>query len=185
MSALAAMCNDAGLRLYLRALDLAIRGYAGRTRKDGKPVLFHALTVVEILREVAGISDYRVLAVALLHDILEESLTKYEEVESAIGASGARLVAALTEDKRLPKSERKSLLIKSFGGLPADAKIVKLADRLDNVTNGWLRTSADPATLHRYRAECQELLRQAEGVCPNLEKALEQAIRNSLSEEPS
>ena len=69
---------------------------------------------MSILAVEAGINDRDALCAALLHDTIEDTDTKVEELIEAFGGPVASLVQEVTDDKRLPKQERKvSLQTKS------------------------------------------------------------------------
>jgi len=94
----------------VRTVAFAMRRYGQNLRKDGKTShLVHCLSVAEILRNEARITDWEILASAILHDLIEESVTKYEEIEEQFGRRIARIVGELTDNKRLPKAERKRI----------------------------------------------------------------------------
>jgi (p)ppGpp synthase/HD superfamily hydrolase len=164
--------------VFDKAISFAIRHYGSDTRKDGNtPYLLHAFRVVETLRKLAKVQDPIVLAAALLHDVLEDTPVKRDELERSLGRRVADLVASLTEDKRLPKAERKATMLSQFETLPSDAKLIKLADRLDNARSPWLRNSS---IRNRYARETSIILHKAIGICPPLESQLRLAI-HSLS----
>lgn len=162
--------------IYDRALEFGIFHYADRLRKDKhNPILLHALRVVEIARRKANITDDRILAAAFLHDVLEDTLATEDELVKSVGPEVSKLVVLLTEDRRMPKSERKARMLNEFPSLPRDAKLIKLADRLDNIRSSWLVKSQ---VKHRYLRECREILHWSKGVNPPLESLLAQAIKN-------
>lgn len=160
--------------LFDKALEFAICHYSERLRKDGAPMLLHVLRVVEILRRQANVADDHILAGALLHDILEETHAKREDIDQAVGSEVTELVALLTEDKRLPKNERKEKMLKAFRSFPDEAKLIKLADRLDNLRSSWIRASE---IKERYIRECRTMLKYARGICPPIEQALASAVK--------
>ena len=70
---------------------------------------------------------------ALLHDTLEDTATDRAELELAFGPEVAALVAEVTDDKRLPKAERKRLQVESAPHKSARARMIKLADKTSNL----------------------------------------------------
>ncbi|XP_033108566.1 guanosine-3',5'-bis(diphosphate) 3'-pyrophosphohydrolase MESH1-like, partial [Anneissia japonica] len=87
---------------------------------------------------------------ALLHDTVEDTDTTFEEIEAAFGTEVKSIVAEVTDDKSLPKMERKRLQIENAPKKSMKAKLVKLADKLYNLRDlerstpkGWTRERVD------------------------------------------
>jgi guanosine-3',5'-bis(diphosphate) 3'-pyrophosphohydrolase len=79
------------------------------------------------------VTDTAVLAAALLHDTVEDTETTTAEVSDQFGPRISGIVAEVTDDKSLPKSERKRLQIEHASHLSREAKLVKLADKICNL----------------------------------------------------
>ena len=54
---------------------------------------------------------YMRLKAAILHDTVEDTSTTFDELESRYGKEVRDIVSEVTDDKRLPKLERKRLQI--------------------------------------------------------------------------
>lgn len=121
--------------LVVRALAFAAHKHRNQRRKDRarSPYINHPIDLLAVLVLEAGITDSPVLAAALLHDTLEDTDTTPGELIDAFGAEVADIVAEVTDDKRLPKAERKRLQITHAPSLSDRAKQVKLADKLCNL----------------------------------------------------
>uniref|UniRef100_A0A8C4LHH5 Guanosine-3',5'-bis(diphosphate) 3'-pyrophosphohydrolase MESH1 n=1 Tax=Equus asinus TaxID=9793 RepID=A0A8C4LHH5_EQUAS len=119
----------------LEAADFAARKHRWQRRKDpeGTPYINHPIGVARILTHEAGITDIVVLQAALLHDTVEDTDTTLDEVELHFGAQVRRLVEEVTDDKTLPKLERKRLQVEQAPHSSPGAKLVKLADKLYNL----------------------------------------------------
>jgi methylenetetrahydrofolate reductase (NADPH) len=119
----------------LRALHFAAQKHRDQRRKDSEasPYINHPIEVAEMLARVGGISDLTVLEAALLHDTVEDTETTPAELEAHFGSEVRALVAEVTDDKRLPKQERKRLQIEHAASLSPRAKLVKLADKICNL----------------------------------------------------
>nr|XP_021397482.1 guanosine-3',5'-bis(diphosphate) 3'-pyrophosphohydrolase MESH1 [Lonchura striata domestica] len=119
----------------LEAVDFAARKHKEQRRKDpeGTPYINHPIAVARILAHEAGVTDLVVLQAALLHDTLEDTATTPAELEARFGAAVRRVVEEVTDDKRLPKAERKRLQIERAPACSRRAKLVKLADKLHNL----------------------------------------------------
>lgn len=92
----------------------------------------------------AGITDIKVLMAAILHDTVEDTDTTFDELEEHFGETVRNIVAEVTDDKSLPKQERKRLQIEHAKSVSHRAKLVKLADKLYNlrdlergIPHGW------------------------------------------------
>lgn len=104
-------------------------------RKDveNSPYINHPIAVAHVLAVEAGIEDVEVLAGALLHDTIEDTDTTIGELRKIFGAAVAEFVGEVTDDKSLPKAERKHLQIEHSSGLSTGAKLIKLADKICNL----------------------------------------------------
>jgi guanosine-3',5'-bis(diphosphate) 3'-pyrophosphohydrolase len=71
--------------------------------------------------------------VALLHDILEDTETTFNELENEFGKEIAQAVLALTKDSKIPKDERMNDSLNRIKELPKEVWAVKLADRITNL----------------------------------------------------
>ncbi|TRZ15296.1 hypothetical protein HGM15179_011816 [Zosterops borbonicus] len=119
----------------LEAVDFAARKHKDQRRKDpeGTPYINHPIGVARILAHEAGVTDIVVLQAALLHDTVEDTDTTFPELEARFGAAVRRVVQEVTDDKALPKAERKRLQIERAALCSRRAKLVKLADKLYNL----------------------------------------------------
>lgn len=97
------------------------------------PYINHPLAVLDILVREAGINDIEVLLAALLHDTLEDTHTTPEELTAHFGARVTALVLEVTDDKQLPKAERKREQVRHAPHLSPQAAQVKLADKIANL----------------------------------------------------
>jgi guanosine-3',5'-bis(diphosphate) 3'-pyrophosphohydrolase len=127
-------------RPLLEAVSFAARAHHGQMRKDERtPYASHVFRVCLIARDVLGISDPQVLAVALLHDTLEDTTTDFDDVEEKFGREVAAWAAALSKDKRLPYEEREEVYCRTLAAAPWQVQVCKLADVFDNLLDmGYL-----------------------------------------------
>lgn len=112
------------------------------------PYVNHPINVCTILSVEAGIKDDAVLMAALLHDVVEDTDATFADVEQQFGPDVASLVREVTDDKSLEKQERKRLQIENASKTTSRAKLIKLADKLDNLRDllketpsGWTEVS--------------------------------------------
>ncbi|XP_009468462.1 PREDICTED: guanosine-3',5'-bis(diphosphate) 3'-pyrophosphohydrolase MESH1 [Nipponia nippon] len=85
--------------------------------------------VARILACEAGVTDIVLLQAALLHDTVEHTDTSPAELEERFGAEVRGLVQEVTDDKALPKAERKRLQVERAPGSSPRAKLLQLADK--------------------------------------------------------
>lgn len=122
------------LALILNAADFAAEKHRDQRRKNGDvPYIDHPLAVARSLAVEADVTDPTVLAAALLHDTLEDTATAFDELVREFGAAVAGVVREITDDRRLPKAERKRQQVLHARELSHAARLVKLADKLDNL----------------------------------------------------
>jgi guanosine-3',5'-bis(diphosphate) 3'-pyrophosphohydrolase len=69
----------------------------------------------------------------ILHDTVEDTDTTPQELRILFGEEVAAIVLEVTDDKALPKSERKRLQVESASRGSVPAKCVKLADKICNL----------------------------------------------------
>ena len=125
------------LKDLLHAASFAARKHTGQKRKGerGEPYINHPLEVANLIANVGGVEDLDILIAAILHDTIEDCGVKREEIEELFGSKIAGYVMEVTDDKSLPKAERKRLQVQHAPHLSAGAKIVKLADKISNITD--------------------------------------------------
>jgi guanosine-3',5'-bis(diphosphate) 3'-pyrophosphohydrolase len=122
-----------------------------------------------------GVTDPVVICAALLHDTLEDTQTTKAELESAFGPAIAAIVQEATDDKSLPKAERKRLQIEHAPRCSPEAKLVKLADKIANLRDILAQPPAGwPLERKRGYFEWAKLVVDGlRGVNPRLEAAFD------------
>jgi len=115
------------------AVSFACRAHEGQRRKDGvTPYVSHAVRVALIVRDLFGCDDEPCLCAALLHDVIEDTPADYDDVLDRFGETTADCVAALTKDMRLREPEREPSYDRGLARANWRAKLIKLADVMDN-----------------------------------------------------
>ena len=118
----------------LDAATFAARKHTEQKRKDEvQPYINHPLEVADLLVNVGSVDDTDMVVAALLHDTVEDCDVTYAEIAERFGEPVAGYVRELTDDKSLPKAERKRLQIEHAPHLSPQAKQIKLADKISNV----------------------------------------------------
>jgi (p)ppGpp synthase/HD superfamily hydrolase len=118
-----------------RALDFAARMHSSQRRKGeaGEPYVNHLAEVALLVAEATEGKDPVAVLAALLHDAIEDTPTTREELEREFGPEVAGIVAEVTDDKSLPKTERKRLQEENAPHKSPRAKLVKIADKTSNL----------------------------------------------------
>ncbi|MBS0249488.1 MAG: HD domain-containing protein [Proteobacteria bacterium] len=112
----------------------ALAKHEGQVRThDGKPYITHLDGVATILREY-GYTAPEIIAAAFLHDTLEKTDTALEELIEKFGMSVAELVFWLTDTEQGSAEARALQAAWRLSRAPWNAKLIKLADIIDNGT---------------------------------------------------
>jgi guanosine-3',5'-bis(diphosphate) 3'-pyrophosphohydrolase len=123
------------LPAFISAAAFAARKHRDQRRKDaqGTPYINHPIALANVLANEAAVRDIVVLIAALLHDTIEDTATTAEELKLQFGAAIAVIVVQVTDDKSLPKAERKRQQVVHAASISEQAKLVKLADKICNL----------------------------------------------------
>ncbi len=166
----------------LRALAFSAQKHRDQRRKDreASPYINHPIEVAHLLASVGGVTDITVLVAAVLHDTIEDTETAAPQLEQAFGRDVRVLVEEMTDDKRLPKAERKRLQVERAQHKSHRAKLIKLGDKICNVRDV---THAPPADwpLERRR-EYLDWTEAVVGGCRGVNAALERCYDLALAE---
>ena len=162
------------LGLVLRAVQFAAHKHKDQRRKDVRksPYINHPIALAEVLHTDGGVRDSAVIAAALLHDTIEDTVTTYAELRGLFGAEIADTVVELTDTKFLGKEARKRLQVVKAGKSSAAAKQVKLADKICNLRDILASPPAGWSLKRRqtYFDWAKEVVDQARGANPRLER---------------
>ena len=120
-----------------KAYRMAAAAHKGQLRQSGEPYIVHPLHVTHILADMQ--MDMVCLETGLLHDTVEDTIVKLEDIKREFGDEVARVVDGVTKlsklhlysrEDRQAESVRKMLL-----AMVTDIRVVlvKLADRLHNM----------------------------------------------------
>ena len=158
-----------------RAVHAAIRLHQGQTRDDGTtPNVNHPIRVGFILQGHGA--DAETVCAGLLHDTIEDTEASWDTLRVIANETVADLVVGLSQDKRLPREVRKRQAIEHLATADDRVRMVKLADRLDNVREIW-RSGWTDARKAAYAVESRQILAAARAAHPTLAAQLEEAIQ--------
>ena len=131
--------------LILKAAHFSAQKHSTQRRKDedASPYINHPISVALAIAQIGGVDDPEILAAALLHDTLEDTETTPEELEAEFGKKVCDYVLDVTDDKTLPKHERKRRQIEHAKKISKGAALIKLGDKISNVTDVTNNPPAD------------------------------------------
>jgi GTP diphosphokinase / guanosine-3',5'-bis(diphosphate) 3'-diphosphatase len=127
----------ADLELLRRAYIFSAVHHKGQTRASGEPYLVHPLEVANVLAEMR--MDPTCVAVGLLHDVLEDTLSDADTIAEHFGPDVLHIVEGVTKISQIPFSTTEERQAENFRKLLLamvdDVRVilVKLADRLHNM----------------------------------------------------
>ena len=173
------MTRNSELPIILRALAFAAEKHRDQRRKNAEasPYINHPIALANMLANEGHVDDSVVICAALLHDTIEDTETTPEELRAAFGDEIAGIVREVTDDKLLPKQERKRLQIEHASSLSDKAKLVKLADKICNLRDiarqppaGW-----DVSRKQEYFDWAKAVVDRLRGTSAALEAAFDKA----------
>lgn len=133
------------------AFRFAEAAHTSQFRDEGTPFIEHPVRVARILWEELGSRDVDMIVAALNHDVLEDCDWLDESVlAGALGERATELVKAVTKPQ-VPddqKAARDRAYLDSLRTISSDARLLKLADRIDNLRS--VVHSGDDAKAGRY-----------------------------------
>ena len=171
------------LTTLIQAINFAAKKHRKEKRKgaDGEPYINHPLEVLSLLTSVGKVEDFNVLIAAVLHDTIEDTETTKEEITELFGENVCQMVLELTDDKSLPKAERKQLQIEHAPRISVGAKQIKLCDKISNIRDITENPPHDWSRERRieYVGWGEKVVAGLCGVNKNLEKCFDELIEEA------
>ena len=128
--------------LILKALEFAAGRHRSQFRKglDRTPYINHPIQVANLLINYGGETDPVLLAAAILHDVVEDTVNSVNErdelagiISRMFGEQILSLTLEVTDDKTIDKKERKRLQVENAPHKSDNAKKLKIADKIMNL----------------------------------------------------
>jgi len=171
--------------LFLTALRFSADRHRHQRRKDPakSPYINHPIEVAELLWSVGGIREMNVLIAAVLHDTIEDTDTSPEEIQRHFGEAVLAPVLEVSDNKNLPKAERKRLQIETAPHKSVPAKCIKLADSICNLRDIY-QTPPEGWPLERiqeYLLWTEKVVAGLRGTNPELEKTYDLELARGKS----
>lgn len=163
----------------MRALEFAAHHHVDQRRKgaSAKPYINHLAEVAHLVADATGGEDTNLVIAGLLHDAIEDTGVTRADIEAEFGDDVAALVAAVTDDKSLPKAERKRLQVETAPSKPDRARLLKIADKVSNLRDIANDPPADwlPERKRDYVDWAASVVDGCRGVSPGLERLFDEA----------
>jgi guanosine-3',5'-bis(diphosphate) 3'-pyrophosphohydrolase len=172
--------NLSETHLLLKAISFAADKHRFQTRKDsaGTPYINHPIEVALTLIQLGHEEDLDLLVAAILHDTIEDTETKPNEIQLHFGKQVLEIVLEVTDDKNLSKEERKRLQVAHASEKSLLARKLKLADKICNVNDIIHHPPGNWTTERKlsYLTWAEDVLKGLKGANPALEDRLAKLI---------
>jgi len=144
-----------------KAVQYAEEKHRTQNRRSGEPYITHPIKVARIIRENKESHKINeLISAAMLHDTLEDTTASEKELKELFGELVLDLVKELTTDEQeKEKLGKKEYLAEKMKNMSSWALVIKLADRLDNVSD---LNSTTPEFKKRYTEETEYILKEIE-----------------------
>jgi (p)ppGpp synthase/HD superfamily hydrolase len=169
-------CNP---EVYCRALEFAARAHHGQAIPGSDlPYVSHvvqvAMEIMQALLHTPGLDADLAVQCALLHDTLEDTPTTLAQLAGQFGERVATGVLALSKDPALPKADQMADSLRRIVAHSPEARLVKLADRTNNLRQPPHYWTTDKKIA--YRDEALVILQTLGRISPFMEQRLAEQI---------
>jgi len=123
------------LEFIFAAIEFAASKHQFQKRKGaaGIPYINHLIEVAALLTRQVDNPTSDLLIAAILHDVIEDTDAKKEDIQNRFGKKVLGIVLEVTDDMRLPSFKRKALQIQHAKDLSYEARCIKIADKTCNI----------------------------------------------------
>lgn len=173
--------------LILKALEFAAGRHRSQFRKglDRTPYINHPIQVANLLINYGGETDPVLLAAAILHDVVEDTVNSVNErdelagiISRMFGEQILSLTLEVTDDKTIDKKERKRLQVENAPHKSDNAKKLKIADKIMNLRDITDNPPADwpLQRISDYFDWAENVVAGLRGVNPKLEDMFDECL---------
>lgn len=168
---------------FIKAVSFAAEKHKNQRRKDveASPYINHPIALANLLANEGDIANQDVLIAAILHDTIEDTETTEAELMAEFGDRITSIVLEVTDNKSLPKCERKLKQIEHAPHASMDAKLVKLADKICNLRDILKSPPKDWSVERRqeYFKWAESVVQGLRGTNVKLEKIFDELMARS------
>jgi myo-inositol-1(or 4)-monophosphatase len=155
------------LSILDEAIIFAVNSHSGYMRKGSNiPYILHPLEAAAIVATMTD--DEKVVAAAVLHDVVEDTSVTIEDIKAKFGDYIAELVASETENKRESQSKEETWRLRKqetiehlMYSTSRELKLLTLGDKLSNIraiykdyqavgNDVWLRFNQKDSNEHAW-----------------------------------
>jgi HD domain len=181
---------NANLRRLTKALLFAAEAHRNQRRKGAaqEPYLNHLVEVFDLVVQTSDDTDTDLLIAAILHDVVEDTPTEYEDIAAKFGERVAHIVRENSDDMSLSKAERRRSRIAGMALKSKEARLVKMADVISNVRAIAVSPPAGWAAERKlgYLEGCRQLISAGRGTNAAMEQIFDQTaadVERTIREE--
>ncbi len=167
---------------YQKAIRYAGEKHAELQQTLPDSIIPYAVHISNVAMEILVAASYSndfdtefSIQVALLHDILEDTQTTFQELANEFGADIATGVFALTKRKSLPKDQQMTDSLSRLKMCVPEVRAVKLADRITNLQKPPMSWTIEKK--QKYLNEASLILKELKGTNEYLENRMELKIK--------
>ena len=169
---------NADLRRLTKALVFAAEAHRNQRRKGAaqEPYLNHLIEVLDLVVQATDGTDMDIVIAALLHDVVEDTSTSYEDVAKNFGERVAEIVRESSDDMSLPKAERRRARITAMPLKSREGRLVKMADVISNLRAIAVSPPAGWSTERKlgYLEGCRQLVDAGRGTEASIERIFDE-----------
>ena len=180
-----AEAKGASLTQSQKAIRFAANAHRKQTRTSGDAYITHPVEVAKIVKQFKKSHNLEALiSAAYLHDTVEDTDTELEDITKMFGGLVASMVKELTSDEQSKefKASKADYLSAKMSSMSSWALVVKLADRIHNVSD--LNTAKTKKWASNYKKQTTQIVDELEKnrTLTGTHKKMIKAIRVKLKE---
>lgn len=166
--------EETSLSLLLKAIRFASMKHKNQRRKDldASPYINHPIAVAETLWRIGRVRDMITIISGILHDTIEDTDATPEELETEFGQEIRSEVEEVSDEKGLPKDNRKRLQVENANHRSKRARQITLADKICNIQDIAACPPADWSADRKieYIRWSRAVINEIRGTNPELER---------------
>ncbi|MCB1142323.1 MAG: bifunctional (p)ppGpp synthetase/guanosine-3',5'-bis(diphosphate) 3'-pyrophosphohydrolase [Leptospiraceae bacterium] len=124
--------------LVMKAFEISNKYHEGQKRLSGQPYVIHPVNVAHIIMHDLNGQD-KIIAAALLHDVVEDTPYTHEDMENNFGPEIANMVKGVTKVSEIKNKSKENILLENVKRIlmatiqDPRVIIIKLADKTHNM----------------------------------------------------